>query len=173
MTKKTSNVLPVDLRRFHHQGVTFRPDGPVIEIGSAPLLSYNPVERTPAIPVTARLFVGLSVGQEATWTIDDVVRITKRVRVKQGAAQDSSFLLQRGVYTDNSQNIVDEDSVQVVIFDFAQPPGFWRRVFFKRASVFESQMVELAETFVRELRQETVYVDMQRAGVSYLVLKVT
>jgi hypothetical protein len=155
--------IPVDMRTFRHKNVTFTPKGPVLKVGSGetPVLP-NPIKRETVIPFTARLFVGLSVGQEDAWTVEDVIDITQRVRVKQGADPDASFLLQRGLYTDRAQEIVREDSVQVVIFDFGEDQ-----------EKFEGQMGDLAETLIKELKQETIYVELQKAGVPYAVLKVT
>lgn len=152
----------VDMRTFRHRKVSFVPKGPVIEVGDTTKLQHNPTKRHPVVPLTARLFVGLSVGQEPTWTVEDVIAITQRVRVSQKASPDSSFLLQRGLYTDRANDIVKEDSVQVVIFNFDDDQ-----------ETFENQMVALAETFIRELQQETVIIDLQRLGVSYIVLEVT
>jgi len=151
-----------DMRRFRHRKISFNPSGPVYAIGEQGRLQANRAERQDVIPLTARLFVGLSVGEKSTYTVDDVVRITKRVRKQQGEMPDASFLIQRGVYTDNENRIIDEDSVQVIIFAFDADE-----------KAFEKQMVELAETLIDELQQETIYVEMQKSGIPYAVFKVT
>ena len=154
--------IVVDMRTFRHRGVEFRPSGEVIEVGEVPQLEANPVKRHAATPLTARLFVGLSVGQEKAWTIEDVITVTQEVRLRQKESPDASFLVQRGLYTDRSNEIVREDSVQVVLFSFGDDQA-----------TFEDQMVELAEELVDRLRQETIYVELQKAGVPYTVLEVT
>jgi hypothetical protein len=159
MSKKR---LAVDMRTFRHAGVEFRPTGKVIEVGEVPQLEANPVKRHAATPLTARLFVGLSVGQERAWTVEDVINVTQEVRLRQKEAPDASFLVQRGLYTDRSSEIVREDSVQVVLFNFGDD-----------MAVFEAQMVELAEELIDRLRQETIYVELQKNGVPHSVLEVT
>lgn len=163
MKKITRGTYCCEMRRFRHRGVQFVPNGDVYAIGDPAKLQYNPVERQDVIPLTARFFVGLSVGERGTYTVDDVVRITKRVRKSQGESPDASFLLQRGIYTDQQNRIIEEDSVQVVIFAF-DASG-------KRE--FERDMIELANQYIGDLQQETVYVEMQESGVPYTVLKVT
>lgn len=155
--------IPVDMRTFRHRDVLFAPKGDVLKVGNGetPVLP-NPVERQTSVPLTARLFVGLSVGQRKAWTVEDVITITQKVRTRQGADPDASFLLQRGLYTDRANEIVREDSVQVVIFDFSS-----------KQTTFEKQMGDLAERLIKALKQETIYVELQKAGVPYAVLKVT
>lgn len=157
--KKT---IAVDMRTFRHRGVMFRPTGKVIEVGEVPQVESNPVKRHAATPLTARLFVGLSVGQEKAWTVEDVINVTQEVRLRQKEPPDASFLVQRGLYTDRSSEVVREDSVQVVLFNFGDDPD-----------KFEAQMVQLAEALVERLQQETIYVELQKAGVPYTVLEVT
>jgi hypothetical protein len=161
MPKRT---YPCDMRRFRHRKVRFNPSGDVYSFGdhARHRMRENKAERQDVIPLTARLFVGLSVGEKSTYTVDDVARITKRVRTEQGELPDASFLIQRGIYTDNENRVIDEDSVQVIIFSFSGD-----------AEEFEKQMVELAEVLIDELQQETIYVEMQRGGIPYSVFKVT
>jgi hypothetical protein len=161
------NKLPkgsyhLDLRKFRMKKVTFKPTGPVcvVPCGGEEHRDANPAKRLQGAQRSARMFVGLSVGNKPTHTVDDVVAITRRVRQAQGADPSSSFLLQRGVYQ-GSTGVVEEDSVQVVILDFGT-----------KAKLFEKQMVELAETLARELQQEVVYVEMQRNGVRTVTLEV-
>lgn len=163
MKKLGKGTYCCEMRRFRYRSIQFNPTGPVYAVGDATRLQFNPVEEEDVVPLTARLFVGLSVGQKGTYTVDDVVRITKRVRQQQGQSPDSSFLLQKGIYTDQKNEIVEEDSVQVVIFAF-DASG-------KRE--FQRQMGELAEVLVKELHQETIYVELQEGGVPYRILKVT
>lgn len=158
---RPKGTYPCDTRRFCHGRVQFVPEGPVYAVGDGRKLQQNAFKRVGAVPLTARLFVGLNVGGTPTYSVDDVVRITRRVREAQGEAPDSSFLLQRGIFTGRG-GVVEEDSVQVIIFDF----GGGR-------DKFEAEMVELAETLLSELQQETIYVEMQERGIAYDVFEVT
>jgi hypothetical protein len=163
MKKLPKGTYCCDMRRFRHRGVHFIPNGPVYAVGDSTRLQFNPIEEEDVVPLTARLFVGLSVGQRATYTVDDVVKITKRVRQQQGQSPDSSFLLQKGIYTDKANEIVEEDSVQIVIFSFDESDK----------KEFQRQMGELAQVLAEELDQETIYVELQERGVPYRILKVT
>lgn len=159
---RPSGVYAVDLRAFRFNDASFEPNGPVYVVGCAEFCA-NPVKRHTGSQRSARLFVGLNVGDRAKWSVDDVVRITKRVRKKQVGSADASFLLQRGLYTSRrTRKIVTEKSVQIVILDFSES-----------AKVFEKQMTELARTLLRELKQETIFVELQRRGVVYATLEVT
>ena len=158
-------TYPCDMRRFRCRRARFEPRGPVYAVGdvSRAGLRKNPRERIDVVPRAARLFVGLNVGQDPKYTVDDVVRITKRVRKEQGELPDSSFLLQRGLFTDEvTAATVEENSVQVVIFNFDEDEA-----------KFEDEMGALAETLARELQQQVVYVEMQRRGIPYAIYKVT
>src|SRR5690606_36232205 len=62
-------------------------------------------------PLSARLFVGLNVGDKPRWTLDDVVAAV--ADMWRGGA---SFLGQRGIWR-AGDSPVEEDSVQVVLFD--------------------------------------------------------
>lgn len=162
MSQKTHGTYPVDMRTFRHRGVKFAPEGPVYETADARALRYNPVKRVDVVPRTARLFVGLSVGKRPTYSVDDVVAFTQKVRAKQSASPDASFLFQRGVYTDKNNDVVNEESVQIVIFSFGDDK-----------EVFEGQMIELAEALIKSFQQETIYVELQEKGIPYTVLEVT
>lgn len=158
-------TYPCEMRRWRHRRAQFVPRGPVYAFGDVSRfdLHENRRQRIEVVPLTARLFVGLNVGQEPTYSVDDVVRVTKRIRKAQGEVPDSSFLLQKGLFTDEvTAATVEENSVQVVIFDFGGDEV-----------KFEDEMGELAETLARELQQQVVFVELQRKGVPYAVLRVT
>lgn len=120
--------------------------------------------------LAARVFVGLSVGQDAAFDVDDVVAIVKKVRAAQGKRDkrhdrhvDASFIAQRGLYTSRkSGDVVEEDSVQIVLLNTDGLP--------KRQ--FESEIVELAEQLATRLDQEEVIVDLQENGISKKTLGV-
>lgn len=152
-----------DTRTFRCRKAKFRPVGEVYAWGDVTKLRANPTEKIDVVPLTARIFVGLNVGQTPTYDIQDVMRIVKRVRKKQGATPDSSFLFQRGFFTDEvTAETVEENSVQVVLFDFSGDED-----------KFEEDMSELGETLATGLQQQVVFVEMQKRGVPYRVLRVT
>jgi hypothetical protein len=148
-------ALPADLRRFRLRtrghNVSFEPRGPVHCCGNPETLQRirNPVERLDVVPFTARLFVGLNVGDAPTYSIEDVVRLVRQIRTRQGAPPDASFLAQRGLFTGAGGRVIEEDSVQVVIFNFGQDE-----------QLFEREMEDLAQELTERLRQQG---DLRRA----------
>lgn len=137
--------------------VTFKPQGAVNREDDENNLP-NPIawdDKTPM--VSARLFVGLNVGKRKAWKVEDVIKIVKRVRTDQTGNPSASFLWQKGIYQhDVSGDVITEDSVQVVILNLK---------FLKTsAKKFQAQMVELAETLAKKLKQESVIVEIQRGG---------
>lgn len=153
-------VYPIDTRRFRCAAFTFEPKGPVKLIGTR---AQNPVVEEFGAADAGRLFVGLNVGGKPRWKVEDVMRITKRVRERQGADPDSSFLAQRGYFTSAGKTI-NEKSVQIIILDFAARKTGGR--------TFKTEMIELAEELARKLKQETIYVEIQRNGIPERVLRV-
>ena len=140
---------------------TFRPKGRLRTYEKGAL--KNPATRLSGGGLSARLFVGLKVGQRATYKIDDVIAIVRRVRKRQGKSADASILAQKGIYEDRSGDLVVEPSVQVIIIDLAS----------EKKSAFVADMKELAEELRRKLHQETVILEIQRRGIVRDVFSVT
>jgi hypothetical protein len=123
----------------------------------------NPVERLGGGGYSARLFVGLNVGQTQKYDEDDVVDIVWKTRKKQGALADASILTQKGIYEDRAGDLVTEPSVQVIIIDLS---GAGKKE-------FVGEMQQLAETLRRRMKQETVILEIQRKGTTVDVYSVT
>lgn len=139
----------------------FRPQGHLrcYHEGAVP----NPAKRLGAGGFSARVFVGLNVGQRKAFSVDDVVKIVWAVRKRQGRSGDASILAQRGIYEDRGGHRVVEQSVQIIVIDFSGQP--------KKA--FTDEMVELAETLRKRMKQETVILEIQRKGVVTDVFSIT
>lgn len=106
--------------------------------------------------LSARLFVGLNVGDKPTFTVDDVVAAVLEERRKQGASPDASFLAQRGVYTSQQDgSTVVENSVQIVILHLSDAPR----------EMFIEEMKKLGEALRTRLQQETIILEIQERGV--------
>ena len=120
----------------------------------------NPADWSSKGPTySATLFVGFSVGNKPVWTMNDLVSLVKRVRIKQVKHPDSSFVYQKGIYTHESNGmVVTEDGAQVIILNV--PPMI------RKLSVFRKNMVALAETICREMKQETVIVRIDKNGIA-------
>lgn len=155
-------VIPADTRTIawsapDGHGGSFRPNGKLTTVGDA--VHQNPAAWASKKPMLAsRLFVGFSVGNKPRWKVDDLVRIVKLIRKRQGHAPDASFLLQRGIYTSRkSGKTVTEDGAQVVLLN----------VDGATTKDFEAEMLTLAEEIAKRLKQEEVIVELQRGGVAF------
>lgn len=110
---------------------------------------------------SARIFVGLNVGDRAAWTIDDVIEASKR-RWKLTKWTDkekfsgASFLNQRGFF-DSPEGFVSEDSVQIVILTSGSERQFSR---------FLSAMHAFASALAKDLEQQAVLVELQINGTT-------
>jgi len=112
--------------------------------------------------LTARLFVGLSVGDRPVYTIKHVVAVTRDFRMKRGQSPDASFIAQHGIYKPEGAPPVTENSVQIVIF---AKPGM-------PMEEFKTQMEGLATHLRRKLDQDQVIVELQDHGVAKSVFAV-
>ena len=109
---------------------------------------------------SARLFVGLDVGAgKGKHKMQDVIDITRGVRVEQSGSADGSFIAQKGIYTHSEGDlqgvVVEEDSVQIILLDLE---GVSK-------SEWERQMVQLAKYLARGLQQESVIVQLMENDV--------
>jgi hypothetical protein len=139
----------------------FKPVGPMMFIeGSgtsrrASEASASDVKRLGKGSLSARLFVGLSVGNTPRYSVDDVVAATVAFRKKAKRSPDASFVAQKGTYThDKSGKLVVEDSVQVIILDFSG----------KRAA-FVADMKKLGTELRKKFKQESVILEIQDRGI--------
>jgi hypothetical protein len=141
-------------KRFRPKGemLVCTPDGQVL---GAQERKKNPVTKYSDGGLSARLFVGLSVGQAPKYTLRQVVDATIEVRKKQHQLPDATFLAQKGVYTEQAGSIVEEDSVQIIIIDIAGTSE----------EDFTKYMTELGEELRSRFEQESVIVEIQRKGV--------
>lgn len=106
--------------------------------------------------LAARISVGLSVGNHPTWTVSDTIAVTKRVLLAQDRDPGASFISQRGIYQSETGEIVEEESVQIVIYNVGQVAN----------DVFRSGIIKLAKEFVRALKQERVYIEFEHHSVT-------
>jgi len=123
----------------------------------------NPVSRLGGGGYSACIFVGLKVGRTVKWTVDDVVRIVWEVREAQHQAPDATILAQKGIYRDVKGRRIVEPSVQVILIDFSDASK----------EAFTKEMEALAEALRKELKQETVILEIQNRGVIEDVFSVT
>lgn len=100
----------------------------------------------------ARIFVGLNVGEDPVWSINDVVEV---VMAERAPEQGATFVAQRGVFKHADGRLVDEGSVQVILFNLDDSV---------LGDEFEEQMVHLGTRLAQVLDQEYVIVEMQSAG---------
>jgi hypothetical protein len=159
-------VLPVDMGPstfvFRKHMITFVPRGPLHWFRrprrSAGSPAGSPVfDMAEVGPVlSARLFVGLSVGKKKTWTVKDVQRIVVRVRQAQTSLGNSTIVAQDGTYRETFEDeLIFEKSLQVIIFN---EENFSREKFVR-------DMKSLAETLQSELKQNKVILEIQEDGI--------
>ena len=148
-------ALPVDTRRVHLGGVSFRPSGPLRRAGPIP----NPKQRIEEIRYAARLLVGFNVGAKPRWRMSQLVAFVKKYRIERDEDPSATFFYTKGIYR-GSGGVVDEDGAQIVVLDFSGKP--------KR---FIKQMRKLGMAIVRKFKQEEVIVQIQRDGGHYRAWK--
>nr|ASF62314.1 S-adenosylmethionine hydrolase [synthetic construct]ASF62316.1 S-adenosylmethionine hydrolase [synthetic construct] len=113
---------------------------------------------------SARIFVGLNVGDKPTYTIEDVVKDTIAIRKRQGILPDASFVAQRGVYTEQrSGQLVTENSVQIIIIDLE---GLSKEDFTGKVQALGKELRE-------DFKQESVIVEIQERGIVQDVYSIT
>lgn len=103
----------------------------------------------------SRLFVGLNVGDDPVWDIRDVIEIVGAERMQQSGDPSASFVAQKGIFKHAGGGVVEEDSVQVIIFNLDDSIT---------PEQFTGQMVDLASRLAHTLQQELVIVEMQLGG---------
>lgn len=111
----------------------------------------------------ARLFVGFNVGNKQMWTMEDLVKLVKRVRIRQVGMPDHSVVYQMGVFTSpKTGKHTTENGGQIIILnlpEFTKPKDKP-----KEKAIFRAQMVALADNICKEMFQESVIVEMQTNG---------
>jgi len=156
--------VPVDTRTIQTERFTFRPNGRTERFG----LTMNPAVQIAKVTWSARLFIGFNVGDKPTWTLAKVVALVKKFRTAQGEDPDATFFATRGLYTERKaarSRLINEDGCQVVILNMSDPP--------KPEAEFRDQMVDLGERLVTRMKQDKIYVEIQRNGLSRGVWEVT
>lgn len=131
----------------------FYPQGKLTVIDNPPIWKE-------ARPWAARLIVGFNVGRRPRWKLADLLPIVKRVRTRQSGDPAATFLAQKGIYKHaRSGLVVTENGAQVFIIAHRTTPAIFRR-----------QMIALAETIARELRQAEVVLELQHGGITREVM---
>jgi hypothetical protein len=162
MTKHTLRLNP---GTFACRAARFTPRGEVSYYGDFSQVSRrtNPENWSSKDTLAARLFVGFSVNDEPTYTLDDLVELVGTLR-REAGKPNASFMTQRGIYQHHdSRHIVQEDGAQVIIIDTWSTP----------VDDFREEMVKLAEIIAEQMQQEEVIVELQRNGISLEVIGVS
>jgi len=145
-----------------HPSGGFRPAGQLETYGKP--YHLNPEDWSSKKTIAARLIVGFSVGNEPTYSMEDLIPIVTRVRRQQAGNPSASFVAQRGVYQHyDGKTVVTEDGAQVFIINLDG----------SSEARFKRQMVELAEVIAAEMQQEAVIVEIQVNGISKITMGVS
>jgi filamentous hemagglutinin family protein len=157
-------VLPANIGHasWHHKNGrtgTFRPKGRLYLVTHKDTATPNPDPRTWREPggktLAARLFVGFNVQGQPTWSMDDLIRVVRDVRLAQGKPTDSSFLAQKGIYTSQvSGQLEVEEGAQVILINLSGDS----------VEAFTDQIIELAEAIAGAFDQEVVIAEIQEGG---------
>lgn len=163
MSKRYNVFLGESTFRVGGKTIRFRPKGKVVCHDDPTTAEEAVRKRYGAGGFSASFLVGLNVGEEAKYTVDDVVQTIIEIRKQQGAGPDASVLSQRGIYEDKKSRTIVEDSVRIIIIDLAGLPK----------NEFVEQMLKLAEHLLEKFEQESVIVEIQRRGVVVDVYGIT
>lgn len=157
--KATHHLKGNRVRHFQPQGemLVCMPDGQVVGAeGRKNARSQEDVTRYSEGGLSARIFVGLSVGQTPRYTIKQVVDAVIEIRKSQKQRPDATFLAQKGIYTEGQdEKLVEEDSVQIIIID----------VFGTPEDKFIEQMTDMGEKLRARFEQKEVILEVQNKGV--------
>jgi hypothetical protein len=148
------------------RGGSFQPQGKVVFVGDKELLDFqkNPETWESADTLSSRIIVGLNVGGDPRWKIEDVISVVRDIRERIHDKPGATFIAQKGVYRHReSGEVVEEDGVQVIIIDLWATPE----------KAFRAEMVSLGEELAGQLQQEEVIVEIQKNGVTQTTIGVT
>jgi len=154
--------IDIDNRPLHWRSRansgSFYPKGAMQLHGNRAVLEENPENWFSRSTYSARLIVGFERKGKRDVTMNQLVRIVRRVRKEQVGDQGATFLSQRGVYQRTKKEVVDEPGAQVVIINTPNMKS--------SPAKFAKQMLELAETLAAELGQDEVIVEIQKNGIA-------
>jgi hypothetical protein len=133
---------------------SFRPHGKLHHVGAI----ANPSRWLSQRTLAARLIVGFNVGNVPTWTLDDLVKLVRRVREEQSGNPACSFVAQKGVYRhkDPPHEVVVEDGAQVLIINEDELSD----------ADFTRAMIALGEEICRVMKQESIILEIQVNGMT-------
>lgn len=149
---------------FWQGGGAFKPEGP-IELVSSASLAQNPVKWDSRETWAARVIVGFKRKGKKPVTMNQLVKLVRKIRLEQVGDPGVSFLAQRGLFRHDSGTLVDEPGAQVVIINVERvfPDGHKVEV---SPEEFERQIEELSEDIATRLEQESVIVEIQKNGIT-------
>lgn len=158
--------IPANLGTWRHhnpstgESLTFRPNGRLTLYEGTDRMAQNPLAvHSTKKTTSARIFVGLSVGEKPRWSYDDLVKAVTNALDALKRPLDASFIVQRGTYTARATTgeTATEDSSQVVILNLGDWPS---------KEAFVDDMSAICEDLIVILDQEYVYLEIQRAGIA-------
>lgn len=162
MTHYVAQLGPTTLVHDDGSSVRFVPKGKLRAIGE--WAEENPAKkRSGNALLAARFFVGFNVGNEPTYTIEDVVEFFAEIRNEQDRDAGASFLIQKGIYQPRGGSRTEEDSAQIIVFN---DEGI-------DEEVFTDEMIVVAEKLAKKMKQEVVILEIQKRGVTVDAYTVT
>ena len=144
-----------------------RARNPELPIFSAPM--DTPVEVSTWSPheLSARLFIGAKVGDNVAITPEMVRAVASEAEIKLGMDPGLSVVMQLGTWGDwKTEKVVDEPSVQLVVFDTL--PDTYRgkpRTPKRKQELFKKKILQLAEYLAKAFCQASIIVEITKGGV--------
>lgn len=150
--------IPVNNRPLFWRNGSFRPQGPLELVGKPRLaLNDNPFNWEDSGPTWgARVIVGFNRRGRRAVTMNQLVRLVRRIRLEQVGDPAATFVAQRGLYRHGTGEIVDEPGAQVILIN---TPNLGTT-----PAQFEKQVEKLSEDIATELGQDEVIVEIQENG---------
>jgi len=132
-----------------HGMFSFVPKGKIASFGRR-MNPYDEWLTSKSPSYAARMFVGLSIRRKPVYTVTHVVALVRAFLKAKSWPQDSSFITQTGVYTE------EDKSVQVVLFKDTK----------HSEPEFADLVIKLGEHICVKMHQKAVLADYQRNGIS-------
>lgn len=125
-------------------------------------------------PLAGLIVMGLTdrANHAINHSLDEVVELVKNVRIQQtseseapgdGGDPGSTFILQRGLFRHRTGEIIDEESVRIIILHLTD----------ETSDEFREHLLKLAETMCEKFNQDELIVEFQKGGVTEDVVGVT
>lgn len=165
--------LNVNTGPFVYEKGSFTPAPKFGIVGNKDRLFQPNPRTTYGRPLAGLIVMGLTdrANHDVQHSLDEVVDVVKAVRLQQtstsGVPDDgdpgSTFILQRGLFKHKTGEIIDEESVRVIILHLTN----------ETPDEFREHLLKLAEIMCEKFNQDELIVEFQLGGVTESVVGVS